>query len=159
MALNPGYHEQDMIADALSATRPRLSARERRAELVVGGLRTSLCGLALLSRSPPELQLRVRRRRRRAAWSLSSSPSRAEFDTGSGFTVPSQLAFVPLLFTLPPALVPLAVPCSAGLLAKLPASLRGELRAVRLLAVFGNSWFVIGPALVLVAVRLRLHAR
>src|SRR3954452_19103248 len=68
--------------------------------------------------------------------------SRTEFDTGAGITVPTQLAFVPLLFSLPPSLVTVAVP-AAWALAKLPEVLRGEMRFGRLFAVLGNSWFVV----------------
>jgi HD-GYP domain-containing protein (c-di-GMP phosphodiesterase class II) len=73
--------------------------------------------------------------------------SRTEFDTGAGNTVPTQLAFVPLLFSLPPSLVTACVP-AAWALAKLPEVVRGEMRVMRLFAVFGNSWFVVGPVLV-----------
>jgi HD-GYP domain-containing protein (c-di-GMP phosphodiesterase class II) len=72
---------------------------------------------------------------------------RVEFDIGSGITAPSQLAFIPLLFAMPPALAPVAV-VVAGAAAKLPDLLRGRLRPVRLLATFANAWFSVGPALV-----------
>jgi putative nucleotidyltransferase with HDIG domain len=73
-----------------------------------------------------------------------------EFVTDNGFAVPTQLTFVPLLFALPAPLVLVAVP-AAWALAKLPAVLRGELRAVRLVSVIRNSWFAVGPVVVLVA--------
>ena len=67
--------------------------------------------------------------------------------TPFGFTVPAQLAFVPLLFAMPIALVPLAV-VAASLLARLPDILTGATRASRLGQSVGNSWFAIGPVLV-----------
>ena len=69
------------------------------------------------------------------------------FDVTMGFTVPTQLAFVPLLFVLPPALVPVAV-VVAVMLAAVPRVLRGAMRPARLLSAFGNSWFAVGPAAV-----------
>ena len=38
---------------------------------------------------------------------------RLDFETGSGYTVPTQLVFVPMLFVLPPAIVPLAAAARA----------------------------------------------
>ena len=76
--------------------------------------------------------------------------SRAEFDMGSGFTVPIQLAFVPLLFTLPPSLAPSAV-AFALMIAYLPDVVRGKLRPIRLVRLLGSAWFSVGPAVVLSA--------
>lgn len=71
------------------------------------------------------------------------------FDVGAGFTVPTQAVFVPMLFALPPSLVPLLVP--AGLLLGMtPQILRRELTPDWLLTALANSWFALGPALVLV---------
>ena len=50
--------------------------------------------------------------------------TRVRFDTPFGFTVATQLAFVPLLFALPVALVPLAV--AVGLASLAEAVLRGQ---------------------------------
>ena len=72
---------------------------------------------------------------------------RLEFEIGSGFTAPIQLLFVPMLFVLPPAVVPLAV-VAARAMDRLPATLTGRLHPQRLLIVIGDSWFAIGPALV-----------
>jgi putative nucleotidyltransferase with HDIG domain len=72
---------------------------------------------------------------------------RLEFDFGSGFTNPTQLVFVPMLFVLPPPVVPLAV--AAGFtLDRLPAIIRGHWHPQRLLFVLGDAWYAIGPALV-----------
>ncbi len=73
--------------------------------------------------------------------------TRVRFDTPLGFTVPTQLAFVPLLFALPVVLVPIAVVLALGI-AQLPAVLgkRGERR--QLLMTVGNSWFAVGPVAV-----------
>jgi putative nucleotidyltransferase with HDIG domain len=68
-------------------------------------------------------------------------------DTPLGFTLPTQLAFVPLLFAIPLPFVPLAV-AVALVISSLPAVARGEVRASRLLTAPGNAWFSVGPALV-----------
>jgi putative nucleotidyltransferase with HDIG domain len=68
-------------------------------------------------------------------------------DVGAGFTVPTQLVFVPMLFALPAATVPLLVPVALGI-AMAPRILRGEISPSWLLTALGNSWFAIGPALV-----------
>jgi HD-GYP domain-containing protein (c-di-GMP phosphodiesterase class II) len=73
------------------------------------------------------------------------------FAVGDGYTVPTQLAFVPLLFVLPPALVPLAV-IVALIVARLPAVAAGRWPASRLLLIPADAWFSIGPAAVLAAV-------
>ncbi len=69
-------------------------------------------------------------------------------DVGSGFTVPTQAVFVPLLFAAPLPLVPLLVALSLAL-GMTPAVLRGRVPPSRLLTVPANSWFSFGPALVL----------
>ncbi len=74
--------------------------------------------------------------------------SRVRFETPLGFAVGSQLAFVPLVFALPPALVPLAA-CVTLLLAMLPDVVAGRLHPVRLVYVFRNCWYAIGPAWVI----------
>ena len=70
------------------------------------------------------------------------------FDIGAGFTVPTQAVFVPMLFALPVALVPLLVALSLAL-AMAPAIAAGRVPLSRILTVPGNSWFAVGPALVL----------
>ena len=73
--------------------------------------------------------------------------SRVRFDTPFGFTAATQLAFVPLLFAMPVALVPIAV--LIALLAGAGArSVGGERLPRRALLTVGNSWFAIGPVAV-----------
>jgi len=70
------------------------------------------------------------------------------FDVGAGFTVPTQAVFVPMLFALPPTLVPLLIPLALAL-ALLPRLLRKEISPGWLITALGNSWFSLGPAIVL----------
>src|SRR5581483_799103 len=73
--------------------------------------------------------------------------TRVPIDTPFGFTAPTQLAFVPLVFAVPVALAPCAV-LVALLAAGLPDVLRSRTPASRLLSAPGNACFALGPALV-----------
>lgn len=74
---------------------------------------------------------------------------RLQFETGAGSLVPTQLAFVPMLFVLPPAIVPLVV--AAGLALESAVDVvAGRRHASRLVAALGDAWFAVGPALVFV---------
>jgi HD-GYP domain-containing protein (c-di-GMP phosphodiesterase class II) len=74
--------------------------------------------------------------------------SRVRFVVRYGFTVPTQLVFVPMLFLLPAGAVPLFV--AAGIvLGGLPDCVRGRAHVSRLLRAPGDSWHSVGPALVI----------
>ena len=76
--------------------------------------------------------------------------SRVEFDVGAGFTVPTQLVFVPVLFLVDPAWAPLVV--AAGLvLGRMRDIARDRNPGRQLLVAVGNAWYATGPAVVLVA--------
>jgi diguanylate cyclase (GGDEF)-like protein len=71
--------------------------------------------------------------------------ARVRFAVGSGFTMPTQLACVPILLLLPPALAPALV--GAGLvLSRLPDLLARAQPLERLLTSIADGWYVIGPA-------------
>jgi putative nucleotidyltransferase with HDIG domain len=73
---------------------------------------------------------------------------RVRFAARYGFTVPTQLVFVPMLFLLPVGAVPLFV--AAGIvLGSLPEYLSGRLHRRRVLVALSDSWHAVGPALVL----------
>lgn len=75
--------------------------------------------------------------------------SRVEFEIGSGFAIPTELVFVPMLFLLPPRIVPLIV--AAGfVLPQLPMLVRAEAPLRKVVVPLGNAWFALGPALVFV---------
>jgi len=71
------------------------------------------------------------------------------FDVGAGFTVPTQAVFVPMLFAVPAAVIPLLVPLALAL-GMVPGMIRRQLSPSWLLTAVGNSWFAVGPAFVLV---------
>jgi putative nucleotidyltransferase with HDIG domain len=66
------------------------------------------------------------------------------FDVGAGFTVPTQALFVPLLFAVPVATVPILVPLALAL-GMIPRIVRREVAPSWLLTALGNSWFALGP--------------
>jgi len=74
--------------------------------------------------------------------------SRFEFETGSGYAIATQLAFVPMLFVLPPEIAP-ALVVAGRLLSGLPGFLRRELPLDRVISRVGDAWYAFGPALVL----------
>jgi putative nucleotidyltransferase with HDIG domain len=74
--------------------------------------------------------------------------SRVRFHAGAGHTVPTQLVFVPMLFTLPTELVPLLV-LAGMVVGNLPDYVRGALHPGRALMLPGDAWHALGPALVL----------
>ena len=74
---------------------------------------------------------------------------RAKFDFADGYTVPTELVLVPMLFLLPTPLVPLVVSFS-WILGRLIDYARGETSIRRFFQVFADCWYSVGPALVLI---------
>jgi putative nucleotidyltransferase with HDIG domain len=76
--------------------------------------------------------------------------SRLEFETGVGYGYPIQLAFVPMLFVLPPEIAP-ALVVIARVLSGVPDFVSGRRSPGRVLPLIADSWYSIGPAIVLSA--------
>jgi signal transduction histidine kinase/ActR/RegA family two-component response regulator len=134
---------QAVIADTLQEPSAQMTARERLVEILVGGC-FLIAVLLILVLDPPH------------AFAVTAgaicfvvlvAALRVRVDTPFGFTVPAQVAFVPLLFAVPVAVVPIAV-AAAMALARLPEIIRRETRPSRLGQCLGNAWFAIGPAAV-----------
>jgi putative nucleotidyltransferase with HDIG domain len=123
----------------------RMGHAEGRAELVVGGSFVCAALVLALAGSPDRgFSASVA-----ALYVLGVAVAgRIRIDVGSGFTVPTQAVFVPMLFAVPVALVPLLVALALAL-GMVPAVLDRRVSASRLLTVPANSWFAFGPALVL----------
>jgi putative nucleotidyltransferase with HDIG domain len=123
----------------------RMDPRELRAELAVGGaflLAAAL--LAVLGGGPGAASAPVV-----AAYvACLAAASVVSFDVGAGFTVPTQVVFVPLLFLAPPSVVPLLV-LAALAAARLPEIVAGRIPLGRLVSIPANCWFSIGAATVL----------
>jgi signal transduction histidine kinase/CheY-like chemotaxis protein len=145
----PSLEEQANIAETLR--RPRLSLNAR--EIVGEGLFSVALAAAVAIvwwRSPP------------GSFSIVAAvvcvlvfavAARIRIDTPFGCTTPTELAFVPLLFALPGALVPIAV-VLAWTLARLPGVVSGEMRASRLVHSIPNAWFAVGPIAVFAIARV-----
>jgi putative nucleotidyltransferase with HDIG domain len=143
MTLQPTFEEQEMLADKRRRARLRLTMRELTGELLVGPGFFAAVGLLWWIDPPQHVDVAA------AAYCVAVMvlATRVLFETPRGFTVATQLAFVPMLFALPLAVVPLAFALSLGLSA-LPDVLAGRERVMRLLRVPGNSWSAIFPCLV-----------
>jgi HD-GYP domain-containing protein (c-di-GMP phosphodiesterase class II) len=146
MSLDPTLEEQQLVEAALQRRHTPLRARERRTEALLGGTFVLACALLLLA-APP--------------WHAAIDPAaavccalalgvavRVHFAVGPGYTVPTQLAFIPLAFALPPALLAPATACVFVAVQAIDVA-RERLPFSRLALVPGNTWFALGPAAVL----------
>jgi HD-GYP domain-containing protein (c-di-GMP phosphodiesterase class II) len=122
----------------------RLEQRDRLGSLTIGGLfLATAVALALIpSDRPFDPLLAV------GLVVAFAVAARVEFEVGTGTALATQLALVPMLFLLPPGVVPLAVAASLACSHLFPVPRRAELGRVPLDLV--NSWFAVGPAAVLV---------
>jgi HD-GYP domain-containing protein (c-di-GMP phosphodiesterase class II) len=131
---------------SLGRREQRLVSTERRAELAVGGgFLLAAAALALLAPRIGHVGLGLAI----AYVVCAAAATQVRFDIGGGITVPIQVVFVPMLLAMPAAVMPLLL-MMAWALGMLPAVLTRRLAPSRLLTAPGNSWFALGPALVLV---------
>ena len=143
MSFAPTVEEQELLADSYERAGSRLTARERYGELVIGvGFAAAVA--AVWAISPPH---GFRVLSAALCMAVLAVATMVRFDTPFGFTVPTQVAFVPLVFAVPAAIVPLAV-VAALALGRLTDVVTGEIPPSRLLFTPGNAWFAVGPALV-----------
>jgi putative nucleotidyltransferase with HDIG domain len=140
MSLNPDLEEQQLLAETYRRASARPSAREMLGETLVGG--GFFAAIAILWWAQPPGSF--------AIWPLVvcvlvlALATVARFDTPIGFTVPTQLAFVPLLFAAPLALVVPAVTVAMLIVAVRDVAI-GEMPPSRLLTTPSNAWFAVGP--------------
>jgi putative nucleotidyltransferase with HDIG domain len=143
MSFTPDLEQQEQLAETLQLSQAAMSHRERVAEFLVDGSLVA-AAVALLALQPPVGF---------SAWPallcvvLMALSTRVEFDIPWGFTVATQLAFVPLLFAMPVTLVPLAG-VVALMLGGLPEIVSGRQHPARLVKRIGDAWFAIGPVTV-----------
>jgi len=138
VALSPDG--QQRIEEATVRRSRRLARREIVAEgLVGGGFVVAASALAATGPSPADLPW--------GALALLvvcfAILARVRFDVGAGFTVPTQLLFVPMLFLLPAQIVPAAV-ALGFVLAGVPDVVRRRLPPGRLALRLGDAWFSLG---------------
>ena len=142
--LDPDAERQ--LQDARRRERRRLLGRERVGELLSGGsFLVAATGLALLVPARDELSLPLAG----VLVITYAVASRVKFEVGPCYTVPTQLAFVPMLFALPLAAVPLFV-ALGNVLGDFPDQARGR-HPTRVLISVGDAWYSMGPTLVFLA--------
>jgi putative nucleotidyltransferase with HDIG domain len=143
MSLQPSLEEQELLAETF---RRRGSGLNRREFLVDGVFATALAAsvVALWLLCPP------------GSFAVGSAlacvcvlvaATLVRIETPLGFTVPTQLAFVPLLFSVPVAIVPILV-ALALTTERVARVVRGEVHATRLLGMVCSAWFSVGPVAV-----------
>ncbi len=144
MSLEPTLEDQEVLANTFQRNRSRMTTRELLASVLAGAIfAAAVAGLWLIS--PPRTFALLP-----AALCVLvlAVAVRVQFDTPLGYTVPTQLVFVPLVFAVAPAIVPIAV-VLAFIAGRLPDVVSGQSPPTRLLQMPGNSWFAIGPPAVL----------
>jgi putative nucleotidyltransferase with HDIG domain len=136
---------QRLIAESRDRLPKRMRARERLVDMIAaaGFLVAAVTLAAVFEPSRPlDEGLAI------ALVACYALASRVEFAMGSGWAVPTQLFFVPMLFLLPTAAVPLFV-AAALVIARLPEYVRGAVHAQRVVIRIAEAWYSIWPALVL----------
>jgi putative nucleotidyltransferase with HDIG domain len=143
MAIELTLEDQQMLADTFARARRGMQARERLAELL-GALTFAGAVAALwIVRPPHGLEVAPAL----LCTGVLALAALVRFETPFGFTVPIQLAFVPLVFSMPVAVVPLAT-LVALTLARLPDVFQDGMPVSRLLQSAGNARFALGPSAV-----------
>jgi putative nucleotidyltransferase with HDIG domain len=140
MSLEPTLEDQATLAATFKRHRSRMTVRELVSSVLVGAGFVVVAGVLFVLTPPKPFPLLPCV----GCVLVLAVATRVQFDTPAGCAVPTQLAFVPLVFVTPPALVPIAV-VFAWLLARLPEVSSGEVPPSRLLQVPGNSWYSIAP--------------
>jgi signal transduction histidine kinase len=145
----PDFDEatEQLLQQGRPSTALRPPGREAAAVLLVGAafLVTAIAMALLL---PAEVQFQTGLA---AAFVLALAVvTHVRFDVGAGYTYPTQLLLVPMLFELPARTVPLVV--ALGLmLGDLPDYLPRRRHPARAINALSDSWFAVGPALVFAA--------
>jgi HD-GYP domain-containing protein (c-di-GMP phosphodiesterase class II) len=139
--------EEQLLAAGLERRGHDLARRERLGHgLFAAGFLVAATAFAILAPADRELDVGLAVAMV-AAYAVLAG---AEFSTGAGYAVPTQVVFVPMLLLLPTPLVPLLVAAGALLTSGLQVA-RGRLAPGRLVLAFADSWFALAPAAVLVA--------
>jgi HD-GYP domain-containing protein (c-di-GMP phosphodiesterase class II) len=137
--------EPDLVEEVRSRQPRGLPQRERALAWSLG-----LCfllaavPLAMIAGSMPSLPVLA------LVIGLYALVSRVQFEFAAGWAVPTQLVFVPMLFVLPPAIVPLCV-AAAIVLSEALNVIRGGIHPHRLALCVGSAAHALGPAIVLAA--------
>jgi HD-GYP domain-containing protein (c-di-GMP phosphodiesterase class II) len=143
----PATEAQQLFARGRTRAQVRAEGRERTVEQATGAVFLIVAvAMALFLDSPQALDLGTL-----AVLVVAYVVAcRAKFDIADGYTVPTELVLVPMLFLLPTPVVPLVVSLS-WLLGRLIDYASGRTSVHRAFHVFGDCWHAVGPALVIVA--------
>jgi HD-GYP domain-containing protein (c-di-GMP phosphodiesterase class II) len=140
--------EMDLEALVAEARRRRPQAMESRERAYGGALAVAFLGAVALTSTfvphgPPNRPLLVG-----VIVLLYALASRCQFETASGFAVPVQVTFIPLLFIAPLPLVPLFV-ALGWFVSRLPDYALKRTHPDRWLHCFGHAWYSLGPVVVI----------
>ncbi|MEA2241255.1 MAG: hypothetical protein QOD24_811 [Solirubrobacteraceae bacterium] len=142
--ISPGV--QRLLEAAHTRRGERLLAREQIADgLFTAGFLVAAVALAVFAPAERDLSLGLAAVLV-VAYALVAS---AEFPSGAGRAVPTQVVFVPMLLLLPTPLVPLLVAVALTLTSVVQAA-RDQVSRDRVALSVADAWFALGPALVLV---------
>jgi putative nucleotidyltransferase with HDIG domain len=148
MSFEPSFEEQEVLAQTLERKAARMSTRELRVgSLNAAAFAAAVIGLWLL-RPPDAFAIAPAV----ACFGVLVLAMVVCFDTPVSEAPATQLGFVPLLFAVPLALVPIAVTLAMAA-AWLPDIKARRIPAARLLLVPLNSWFAIGAVAVFALAR------
>jgi HD-GYP domain-containing protein (c-di-GMP phosphodiesterase class II) len=141
----PNSDAEQLFARGRNRALAKARGRERAIEQLTGGSFLLVAvAMALYLGSPRSLDV-VTLSTLGLAYAIAC---RAKFDIADGYTVPTELVLVPMLFLLPTPVVPLVVSLS-WLLGRLIDSVSGRASVHRAFHVFGDCWHAVGPALVI----------
>ena len=136
---------QRLLERAEEAPPRPLTRRQRTIEWIVAGAFIAVAlEMALLLDADRQLSLPVAT----ALVCAYALASRIRFSDGTGYTVPTQLVFVPMLFLLPTPTVPLFVALGT-LVGNLPDYFARRTHLDRMVLSIGDSWYAVAPALLL----------
>ncbi len=152
MSIEPTLEEQELLEETLRRPGTRMSRRELLAILLSAALFVAAIAGLWLIQDPDSFPIAPAV----ICVLVLALSTRVKFDTPLGFAAALQLAFVPLVFAVPVALVPVAV-MLAWVLAGLPSVLTGKVPPSRLAFAVQNSMFSIGPVAVLAIAHVAPH--
>ena len=133
------------IAASRERMRSRLLGRERTVSFLLGAafvLAALACAFAIPADTSLSLSVTL------LLIVLYAVVSQVEFEIGPGSAVPTELVLLPMLFLLPPGVVPLCV-VAGLLLGGLVEHVRSHRHGQRAAVLVSSAWHSVGPALVI----------
>lgn len=145
MSVSPRFEEQELFQETVRLLKERPQRSEWQAQVAIGAAFLISAALLLPLQSAQAFSASAAL----VCIAVFTLAALIRLETPLGFTVVTQLAFVPMLFVLPVTLVPFTVTLGL-LLARLVDVRLGRSNMRRLYAVISNSRFSLGPVLVFV---------